>query len=473
MAEEKKTRLSIVVQTVDKATAKIKAINDRIDKATKPYRDFSKALSELREKSGLNAVLGGFKALGSFVENVIGKLLSLGGVFVGVIGAATAGLLHLVGEFDDLGDKAERIGVSVDFLAQMRYAAERSGTEVDKLDQGFESFSVNLGKARANTGRMTAFLKQVSPTLLHQLKATKSNEEALDLLANAMAKLEDPAKRAALAQATLGDESLAPLFAKGAKGVKALRGEYSKFAGSQEEAAEKAGIVDDSLKKLKASTDGIKAALVTGLSPALTEIVDKLRDWFVNHRADVAAWAKAVGEKLPAIVEFVAGKIGDAVGYIQDHWGDITTFFQNLWKNVSEAFQAAWTIIKPIIDGVIWGAKALKKTGEILGDLAGLGTIDAVQGELSNQMKNAGNDIQTRGLLLQGEARARNAGGFGLTFGAKAIREALALSRPDGARDQAKVTIEIPNAPKGTRASVDPKSTADVDLSVGHNLVTP
>jgi hypothetical protein len=482
MANDKKTKLSIEISTVDKATAKIKAINDRIDKATKPYRDFSKALSELREKSGLNAVLGGFQSLGNFVENVVGKLLALGGVMVGVVGAATAGLLHLVGEFDDLGDKAERLGVGVDFLAQMRYAAERSGAEVDKLDNGIESFSVNLGKARAGTGRMTAFLKQVSPELLKQLKATKGNEEALDLLANAMAKLEDPAKRAALAQATIGDSSLAPLLAKGAKGLRELRGEYAAFGGPQQEAAEQAGMVDDALKKLKASTDGVKAALVSGLGPAMTEIIDKLRAWFVGHRADIAEWAKSLGDKIPGVVESVASTVGDAVGYIRDNWGDITTFFKNLWNDVSTAFQAAWAVIKPIIDGVIWGAKklhevsgALKTAGGIVGDVAGLGTLDTVQEGLSNQLQGAGDDIQTRGLVQQSALRLRRAGvGGGLTFGSRILSAdsigALLAPRQQAAADQAKITIDIKNAPAGTRVSTDPKSTADVDLLVGYAL---
>jgi hypothetical protein len=59
---DKETKLSIVIRTVDKATAKIQAISKKLDAMTKPFRDFKEALSDLREKSGLDDVIGGFRA---------------------------------------------------------------------------------------------------------------------------------------------------------------------------------------------------------------------------------------------------------------------------------------------------------------------------------------------------------------------------------------------------------------------------
>jgi hypothetical protein len=296
VAGDKETKLSIVIRTVDKATAKLKAIADKLDAVTKPVRDFTEALGSVREKSGLDSVVDGFKGVGGAVMDVLGKIAMIGGV----IGAATAGLLSLIGGFDDLGDKAEAIGVSVDFLASMRYAAEKSGAEIEALDGGLQAFSTSLGKARAGTGRMATFLNKVNPALLKQLKGAKSNEEAFALLGDAMARLEDPAKRAALATATVGDASLAPMLARGAKGIKELGDEYIATAGSQEDAAKAAGATDDALKGLHAATDGVKAALVSGLAPALTIIIEKIKAWLVGHRGDVKEWAASLGKKLPA-----------------------------------------------------------------------------------------------------------------------------------------------------------------------------
>lgn len=399
---DKKTELSIVLRTVDKATAKIKAVNDRLDAITKPIRDFKEQLGELREKSGLDDVIGGFKGVGSAIAGVLSKLALIGGVVAG----AVAGMMSLIDQFDALGDLSDKIGIGADAIAQIRYAAARSGVDVAKLDMGLGNLSKNLGLARAGTGSLAMFLGKVSPALLKQVKAAKSNEEAFALLADAMAKLKDPAKRAALAQQAFGDASLAPLLARGSAGIKELREHYAELAGPQAAAVAAAGEFGDSMDELHATTDGIKAALVEGLAPALKVIVDRLREWFSSHRADVKEWASALGKRLPgaaaALVSafrkvldtirpfvdsttklkviavalagvivgplissivslgiallttpvgwIVAGIAAIAAGayLIIKHWDGIKEFFADLWNGVKIAFSAFWGFVKDV-----------------------------------------------------------------------------------------------------------------------------
>lgn len=536
---DKETKLSITLGLVDKATARIKAVNERLDAITKPIRDFKESLSDLREKSGLDDVIGGFKGVGSALMGILAKVALVGGV----VGIAVHGLVSLVDHFDDLGDRAERIGVSVDFLAQMRFAAETTGAAVESLDAGVETFTKNLGLARANTGKLAAFLggpKGVSPALLSQLKAAKSNEAAFGLLADAMVKLKDPAKRAALASKAFGGIELAPLFAKGAKGVKELRDRYAELAPGQAEAAKAAGQTDDAFKELHATTDGIKAALVTGLAPALTVIVNQLRDWFKDNRSRVAEFAAALGKKLPdafhalvdgvkSVIDFIrpfvdsttklkvlavalAGIIvgplvsaiyglgvallttpvgwivtgiaaiaagayllisnWDAVSdffvdmwdtikakfgwatdliltiaapflavplLIIEHWGGIADFFGNLWGVITSVFQKAWAIIGAIVDRVVAAVDTIK------------GALGALGGSISLD------DARTQ-------------------MGGTPVADVLAQSRAtiDAARGrstEARVMVDFANAPRGTRVKADPQSTADVDLSVGYQML--
>lgn len=534
---DKETKLSIVIRTVDKATAKIKAISDRLDAATKPLRDFKEALGDLREKSGLDAVISGFGGVGGAIAGVLDKVAMVGGV----VGAAVAGLFHLVDGFDELGDKAEAAGVSVDFLASTRYAAERSGAAVEQLDAGIQGLASSLGQARAGTGKMASFLKEVSPALLRQVKAAKDNESAFNLLADAAAKLTDKAKLAAFAQKTLGDASLAPLLAKGSKGIKELRDEYIGFAGSQQGAADAAGEVDDGLKKFKATTDGIKAALVQGLAPALGVIVEQLRAWLQGSRGQIAEFAASLGKRIPDAVQKLVGVFSGVVETIRpfvdsttklkviaaavaaiivgplvasiyslgvallttpvgwivagiaaiaagaylliknwdsvtawwkgiwdkfggvltvalpfivvpirlivglvktiiEHWEPIKDFFVTLWDGITGAFRAAWDIIKEIVDNITGAVDAV--TGAV-GDV-----IDAINPFSDSSPKVPGSDL----------------------FGT--IERALPAAQPQAAG--AHVTVDFANAPRGTRASVAPQSTASVDLSVGYQMgLTP
>ncbi|HET9063677.1 MAG TPA: hypothetical protein VFO62_10350 [Candidatus Binatia bacterium] len=409
---EKRTSLEIVISAVDKATAGIRAIKQRIDAIAvlaAPIGLIGERLGGLANEAGLPRLVDGFKGVGGAIATVLGRVAMIGGV----VGGAVAGLMSLVDGFDDLGDKAEAAGVGVDFLAQMRYAAERSGAAAEKLDTGLINLSKSMGEMRANKGPLVEFLKIVSPALLQQLKATKGNEEAFGLLADAMVKLKDPAKRAAFAQKALGDASLAPLLAKGAAGIKELRDRYLDLAGSQEGAAGEAGKVDDSLKDLKAATDGIKAALVQGLAPALGIVVEQLRDWFKENRARIGEFAASLGKKLPGAVSALVGIFKDIVDAVRpfvdsatklkviaialaavivgplisavvslgaailatpigwfmaaiallagavylviENWDDIVEFFSNLWTAIKRMFGAAWDAIS---SGVIAGLSA-------------------------------------------------------------------------------------------------------------------
>ena len=522
MADKKETTLSIVIRTVDKATAAIRAINARIAGLTAPVRAFS------------TRVIGGLKGVGSAIAGVLSKVPLIGGVIVASAGAAVAGLMKLVDGFDSLGDKAEAIGVGVDFLAQMRYAAERSGASVEELDAGLQGFSKSLGEARAGTGRMAAFLTKVSPALLRQLKATKSNEEAFDLMADAMQKLEDPAKKAALAQKIFGSAALAPLLARGSKGVQDLRNRYLELAGSQKEAAEKSGEVDDAMKDLRASTDGIKAALVTGLAPALKVIVERLRNWFVAHRDDIAQWAADLGEKIPGALQSIVAWFGKVVEKVESAIGKVKALYDGIMELRREVFGPSVAERTEELYKRTAGSQKRVLTGASRETL--LGRAAQLRQEASNLYTKPGgfteddevtiklNERLAADLDQMAEAKLFPAGpsldmerfkkryamaapdrfekydvqflepiaeALVRTPALREITDAIAdaeRARPDvsgqarGARaaassmdaarstPEAKIVVDFVNAPKGMRANTDPRSTASVDLSVGSQM---
>lgn len=531
---EKKTALSIVIRTIDQSTAKIKAINDRLDKLTKPTRDFRKQLGELREKSGLDDVIAGFGGVGNAIGQVIGSITILG---AGLIGAGVA-VKALIDKFDSTGDLAEQLGVSVDFLSGMRYAAQRSGASLEDLDGGLQTFSENLGQARANTGRMTKFLSAVSPVLLTQLKAAKSTEEGFRLLADAMSKIKDPAKRAAFAQKTVGNSKLAPLLARGSKGIGELQEKFIALAGSQEEAAEAAGKVDDSLQDLGAASLGIQAAIVQGLGPALKDLVDQLQVWLVDHREDIKKWAADIGEKLPAAVNMLVdrikgvvediGKFVDGIGGLKvaaglaaaviagplvasiiklgivllttpagwiitaiglialgayeliKHWDAVSDFFIGLWDTVVDVFWRAVGIIKkaflefPFVeliienwepisefftelwDGITW---VFKKSWEIIEKIISkiVGAVETVRDAINfiNPFSDDDSIPTVTAARTNNELRA-----------AAGAPSALA-----GRAQENRLKVDFVNAPPGTRVTADPQSSANVDMTVGYQLI--
>jgi phage-related minor tail protein len=485
---DKQTKLSIVLSAVDRATSVVKRVNERLEAITKPVSKLGKELGSFRENLGIDKVAAGFGGVGTQLQNMWSWTVRLG------LAAGAAGLAFksITDHFDNLGDAAERAGVSADFLAQMRYVAKQSGAEVSDLDGGIQTFTKNLGQARAGTGRMASFLTKVSPPLLKQLKATKSNEEALLLYADAMRKVEDPAKRAALANAGFGTTALSPMLARGEEGIGALAKRYVQLAGSQEGAVKASGEVDSAFHDLDATLDGVKAAIASGLGPAFRELIERVSKFFTENRERISVWVKDLGDKLPgaissaidafdralAVVKPVWDTIGGlsgavtilaavivgkliyaigalgvallttpigwfmlgisaivgAVALIVKYWEPIKGFFVGLWDAVTSAFSGAWDFIKSIVDKVVGAVDTVREGVRSV--------LEFVPGNTSLGSPILGNTDAARSALA-------GAGGAGET----------------------RLKVEFANAPRGMRVSTDAKSTGEVDLSTGYNLL--
>lgn len=340
MPASKEFPLSITIRTVDKATSGIKRINDSLERSFKPFSKLSKELGSLHENMGLPQMAAGIRGIGSAVGGLVRGLGMVGAAG----GAAVFAFKRMNDEFDDLGDTAERVGVDVDFLAQMRAAAERNGAEVGAMDSSLGSFNKTVGQAKAGTGRFASFLKKTSPVMLRQLKATSSTGEAFDLLANAMKRLDGQTdKQTALAAAAGVDASLIPLLAKGGAGIAEIRKQFEAEAGSMAKAAEEAGKVDAAWHSMKGSLTGVKAALVEGLGPAFRELTERAGRFVSENRDRIAAWAEDFGTKLPGRISMAVDavtKVVRAVASLVDKLGGA--------ENAVKLFVGAWVTFKAL-----------------------------------------------------------------------------------------------------------------------------
>ena len=86
-----------------------------------------------------------------------------------------------------------------------------------------------------------------------------------------------------------------------------------------------------------------------------------------------------------------------------------------------------------------------------------LGAVDRVKGAVATVKDALGVSS-----LSDSIEKSRNA----IDRRLEATSSIMALARAD----QAKITVDIKNAPRGTTVTTDPRSTANVDYSVGHQM---
>jgi hypothetical protein len=128
----------------------------------------------------------------------------------GLVGAATgATLIELGGRALDyassLQEVAQQLGVTTTDLQTYRYAATQVGISQETMDKGLAKLTVTMGQAREGVSKPKAAFAELSTILGKDvLKGAATAGDALPLIADALNKISDPAKRAALEVALFG-----------------------------------------------------------------------------------------------------------------------------------------------------------------------------------------------------------------------------------------------------------------------------
>lgn len=246
---------------------------------------------------GLRRAQKRLQAFGASVKAAGLKIAGLGAAMVaGLYG--TARLFSTMG--DHLAKMSKRTGMSVRALSELSYAASLSGTDLDTLEVGIRRMQRTVTEASTDVdGAENAFS---SLGLSARTLAAQSPERQFIILADALSRVEDPTRRAALAMKIFGrgGTALLPLFRNGSAGMERLRREARLLGLSMsDEDAAAAEALHDSLDRLMRSLKMAAARIGAALAPALTELANRIARtagrisaWISNNRGLIVSIAK-------------------------------------------------------------------------------------------------------------------------------------------------------------------------------------
>ena len=170
------------------------------------------------------------RSLGGWVKNNSAQFKKMGKVMV-VAGAAIVGTLAMmirsyVKAGDEIHKMALRTGFSTEALSALKYAADISGASLDDLEKAVKKMAKTISDASKEGGALATYVRAFDRIGLSadDLIALKP-EEQFDKITRAIANLESPTLRAALAQEIFGraGTKLLPLMAEGAEGMDRLK----------------------------------------------------------------------------------------------------------------------------------------------------------------------------------------------------------------------------------------------------------
>jgi hypothetical protein len=215
------------------------------------------------------------------VEQGFGKISGLiGGISaITAVGFLTQSVKSAADFSDEVGDLAQTLGTTTERLSALKYAADIEGV-FEPLQAGMTKLAKASEDFRSgSTGAIESFGKlKIDPS------SFKDTSELFAVVADKLSKMEDGARKTAIAQELLGRSGaqLLPLINQGADGLSRYADEAQRFGLIvSEEVAAAAGEYNDNLSRISAAGKGLSVTLGNALLPALSEIAE---NFVINTR---------------------------------------------------------------------------------------------------------------------------------------------------------------------------------------------
>ncbi len=256
------------------------------------------------DKTAFDKQMTGLKGTIQQHSKQIGMAMTAAGGAILAAGALSVKTYAEMG--DDVQKMALRTGFSTEALSELRYAAELSGTNLEGLDKAVKRMSGTILDAQDGMETYVRAFEHIG-IKVEELEGLNPEEQFLKI-ALAIAEVEDPMKRAALAQDMFGRSGteLLPMLANGAAGVNELREAAHKFAPIfDQEAANAAANFNDRLADLTGSVDKVKFEIADKLIPILIPLIEKIRDII----SGISAWMNE-HPALTRVIVLTSGALG-------------------------------------------------------------------------------------------------------------------------------------------------------------------
>ena len=485
-------KLRLVLSAIDKTAAPIRAVNKRISAMTKPIRKVKNALAKLGNEAGLHRLGAMFKGIGRAARRfAIAGVAALGAVGLAVVKVSEKG--------DEIAKFSRQIGIGSSALQEYEYAAERSGIATSTFRASVGALSKRVGELKTGKGALATILG--GSKLAEQLKATKSTEEALALLNAAIAKVEDPTKKAALAAAAFSRAGLPMirLANEGAEEISKLRDRARELgfvlSGDQLKASEE---FQDSLTDLKGVLGGLVNQIAARLIPIFGPLVDKVTAFVLANRDLIETKAheaiEAIVQGVTELGEWLSTTVPKVVAFIQSIGGLKTIAIAlgvvltlallpalvaigaaavTVGGLIVTALSAVWVATGPV-GLAIWGVAAIVVAVVVLIE-KNMDAIKTAFGSAVDWIIEKGTNLVQKlpkplaDLILGGGSSSIEIAG-GASMGAAAESAAAVANGPAAANVGGKISIELDDKRARVTSAETSQPDLELDLAGGETL---
>lgn len=244
-------------------------VNAKLDSIGEAGKKASNDLGTLKNIEIGKIALGGITAATS-------AFIDLGTSVAGAVKGVTSFALSVGEELDALNDVANRTGVGVEALQAYARAAADTGVGIESFAKQIQKLTVNIGNATLDDKAQEKF--KALGIVFEELKA-QSPEKQFETIVDAIAKITDPAERAATAIKFFGKGGieLGELFSLGPGALTKMREEAVSLGQVVSADAVKAiDNMNDSFAAVWATVKGLAGSILGELAGPISTIAQEL-----------------------------------------------------------------------------------------------------------------------------------------------------------------------------------------------------
>ena len=194
-------------------------------------------------------------------------------------GAVTAVLQATINRLDDLNKVSQKIGIPVEQLSGLEFAAKLADVSVEGLQVSMKKLNVQLAElAGGGTNAAGEAFKAMGISIRNADGSLKTNQQILLESADKFATYRDSAEKSALAVAIFGRQGLEmiPMLNAGSKGIQEATDQARAFGTVvTKEAAQAAEDFNDNLTRLTEAGRGLVTQLVSNILPTLVDVTNQ------------------------------------------------------------------------------------------------------------------------------------------------------------------------------------------------------
>jgi len=229
-----------------------------------------------------------------------------------------------------LDDMSQRTGIAAGALSEIGYAAKMSGTDLTTLETGLKAMSKALYDADEESKSAQDTLANLGLSI-SDLQGQTPESQFLKI-ADAISKVSDPTRQAALALKVFGGagQKLLPLLAGGSEAIAKMRKEGVSLGQTfTSDMASGAAALDDELEKLSGAFEAVKNTIGEAVAGPLTKWLEQLNESSpailkaIGENKEWVIWIGKISLELTAVAAIMGGasiaaySLATAIGVLQ------------------------------------------------------------------------------------------------------------------------------------------------------------